>query len=316
MCYVRLYIFFLYLLFQLKSRIKPIQSQFESYREDVDRAQNELQHEEHEDAWDRILPAARDQDTRNEEHIPEVPSLPEQYDLGMDLGLPINVEEQMQPSNEMNDEEYMSKMRQLNQEQIDFVYQVLHHVKTSPEPIFRFLSGGAGVGKTFVTKMLYQALLKYMNRMPGTNPSFPFILLMAPTRKAAHLLKGNTIHSALKVPINQSMEYRSLDADRLNTLRTQLAQVQFIIIDEISMVGSGLLSFINARLKEVFMSSAPFGGTSVLACRDLFQLRPVCDSAIFQPVKTGYEPLARNLWRDTFQLFELKQIMRQDNLDF
>ena len=137
----------------------------------------------------------------------------------------------MQHSNEMNDEEYSSKMRQLNQEQIDFLYQVLHHIKTSPEPIFRFLSGGAGVGKTFVTKMLYQTLLKYMNKMPWTDPSFPLIILLALTGKATYLLKGNTIHSALKVPINQSVEYHSFDADRLNNLRTQLAQVQLIIFD-------------------------------------------------------------------------------------
>ena len=126
-----------------------------------------------------------------------------------------------------------SVMRQLNQEQIDFVYQVLHHIKTSPEPIFRFLSGGAGVGKTFVTKMLYQALIKYMNKMPWRDPSFPFINLLAPIEKATYLLKGSAIHSALKVPINQSMEYHSLDADRLNTLRTQLAQVQLIIFDNL-----------------------------------------------------------------------------------
>ena len=120
---------------------------------------------------------------------------------------------------------------------------------------------------------------------------------MAPTGKAAYLLKGNKIHSALKVPINQSMVFHSLDADQLNNPRTQLAQVQFAIIDAISKVGLGRLSFINARQKEVSMSSTPLGGKSVLACVDIFQLLHVFDSSVFQPVKTGYGPLASNLLR-------------------
>ena len=238
------------------------------------------------------------------------------YDIGVDLGIPIHVEEYIQPNNEMDDMEYRTKMRLLNPGQLTFLYEVLQHVKTSDSPIYRFLSGGAGVGKTFLLKMLYQSLLKFFNRAPGIDPSLLFILLLAPTGKAAYLLKEKTIHSALKVPINQSREFKTLDSDRLNTLRTQLEQVRFIFIDEVSMVGSGLLAFVDARLKEVFFTSKSFGGKSVIACGDLFQLRPVCDSPIFQLPRSAYGALATNLWQDLFKMCELTQIMRQENMEF
>ena len=61
-------------------------------------------------------------------------------------------------------------MRTLNRKQSEFVMDVLHHAKTSDEPICRFLSGGAGVGKTHVTTLLYQSLYRYLNKRPGVDP--------------------------------------------------------------------------------------------------------------------------------------------------
>ena len=96
-----------------------------------------------------------------------------------------------------------------------------YHAKTSDEPICRFVSGGAGAGKTHVTTLLYQSLYRYLNEKPGVDPDKPCILLMAPTGKAAYLIRGNTLHSALKIPVNQKLQYKSLDTDSLNTLRSK-----------------------------------------------------------------------------------------------
>lgn len=57
----------------------------------------------------------------------------------------------------------------LNKEQKEFFYHVLYLIKTSDEPFYCFLSGGAGVGKSHVTKALYQAALKYYNSRAGGN---------------------------------------------------------------------------------------------------------------------------------------------------
>ena len=146
---------------------------------------------------------------------------------------------------------------------------VLHHAKTSDEPICRFLSGGAGVGKTHVTTSLYQSLYRYWNKRPGIDPNKPCILLMAPTGKAAYLIRGNTLHSALKIPVNQKLQYKSLDTDSLNTLRMQMMGVKYIFIDEVSMVGSGMLTlFTNGYRKswEVLVISGGFQWYLLVIC--------------------------------------------------
>lgn len=50
---------------------------------------------------------------------------------------------------------------------------------------------------------------------------------------------------------------------------------------------------------------------NIVTVGDLFQLRPVMDNWIFTQSNKGYGPLAANLWRDNFKLFELTVIMRQ-----
>ena len=75
-------------------------------------------------------------------------------------------------------------------------------------------------------------------------------MTLAPTGKAAFLAGGATIHSVLHVPANQSLTYHRLDHESINTLRLQIGHIKLWLIDEISMVGHRLLSFINHRLQE------------------------------------------------------------------
>ena len=103
----------------------------------------------------------------------------------------------------------------------------------------------------------------------------------------------------------------------MNTIRSQLQKLQVIFIDEISMVGSGMFSFLNLRLQQVMGTKEPFGRLNVITVGDLFQLKPVFDDWIFQNSKEGYNALATNLWQQYFQMFELTQVMRQrEDKDF
>ena len=191
---------------------------------------------------------------------------------------------------------------------------MLHLTKTSDEPFYCFLSGGAGVGKSHLTKALYQAALKYYNTRAGENFAEVNVLMLAPTGKAAYNIKGNTIHSALAIPACQSLEnYKSLDSSQLNTLRCQIGGVKLIFLDEISMVGNTMFTVqIDNRLKDVKGSALPFGGVSIIAIGDLFQLKSVMDSYIFKDMDNSeYSILTQNLWQEHFQMFELQEIMRQ-----
>lgn len=87
------------------------------------------------------------------------------------------------------------------------------------------------------------------------------------------------MHSALKIPANQSHQHKPLACGFLNTLRNELAGVKLIFIDEIFMVGLKVLNCINQRLMEVMNSPKPFG--------DLFQLKPVMGAYVFSQPKGG-----------------------------
>ena len=83
------------------------------------------------------------------------------------------------------------------------------------------------------------------------------------------------------------------------------------------MVGNTTLSFIDTRLQQLTGTKAAFGGLSVIAVGDLYQLKPVKDFLICLDLKEGASSLARNLWKELFTMYELVDIMRQkDDLDF
>ena len=94
------------------------------------------------------------------------------YDLGIDFGIGrkqvLSHDEQL--SGKMLDDEYRCMIQTLNEKQKHYFYHVLYYVKTSNEPIYNFLSGGAGVGKSVLLKALYQALIKLFSHTPGENP--------------------------------------------------------------------------------------------------------------------------------------------------
>ena len=76
-----------------------------------------------------------------------------------------------------------------------------------------------------------------------------------------------------------------------------------------------LLKLIYLRLQEAKGNQLPFGGVNIICVGDLYQLQPVMQSYIFMDISTEYGPLATNLWKEYFTIFELTQIMRQKDDD-
>ena len=236
------------------------------------------------------------------------------YDLADDLGIPsCSIVDERVICNEMSEEEYREAVRCLNNEQTVFFYHILHLLRTSDDPFYCFLSGGGGVGKSRVTKALYQAAIKCLNSNAGDDFEQTRALLIAPTGKAAFNIHGSSIHSALAVPANRSLHsYQRLDASRLNSLRNKLGGLKVIFVDEISMVGNSMFNIqLNKRLQEIKGIDSDFGGISIIAMGDLFQLEPVFDGYVFETLKGSYGALATNLWAKHFSMYELRQIMRQ-----
>ena len=271
-----------------------------------------------EDQYDLIAPTTQDIEHQDKaEGTDDLhPDLNEKYDLSDDIGIPSATSSNIEPLilNEMLDDEYIEVVQMLNKQQKEFFYHTLHLIKTSEKTFYSFLSGGGGVGKSHLTKSIYQAALKYYNTRAGDDFQQIKVLLLAPTGKAAFIIKGNTIHSALLIPTCQSLKnYKPLDSKRLNTLRSQLGGIKLILLDEISMVGNSMFSVqINNRLKDIKGSKETFGGVSIIAIVDLFQLKPVMDGFIFKDFDNSqYGVLTPNLWKQHFKMFELEEIMRQ-----
>lgn len=123
-----------------------------------------------------------------------------------------------------------------------------------------------------------------------------------------------TLHSAL-LGRSKCSGFQPLNHDRLNSLRSKLSRLALVIIDEVSMVGSNMLFEIHRRLQQIkgVSPDITFGGVSILAVGDLYQLPPVAQSQVFSTVSDSYAQFygSGSLWVDEFELIELDEIMRQ-----
>ena len=237
-------------------------------------------------------------------------------DLGIEFNLPSTDHEVELIPERVSEDEYREMVQKLNKEQREFFTHVLQWVKTKDEPLYAFLSGGAGVGKSHVIRTVYQSLHRYLCSKQGENPDDIRILMCAPTGKAAYHIHGITNHAAFKINPNQGFAYTKLDSSTLNSVRVKYRNLKVVLMDEVSMVGFMQLNFINLRLQEIKGNRQFFGGVSVIFIGDLFQLKPVFDTWIFKvPNKSqpAYENLATNIWNEVVSMHELQIIMRQQD---
>ena len=75
---------------------------------------------------------------------------------------------------------------------------------------------------------------------------------------------------------------QSVAENKLGRFR-RWANVDLLIIDEISMVGSRTFNQINQRLQQIMKNNLPFGGISLICYVDFNRLRPVGDRYVFCP---------------------------------
>ncbi|KAM9699314.1 uncharacterized protein ACNS7B_003452 [Menidia menidia] len=186
----------------------------------------------------------------------------------------------------------------------------------NPQQFFLYVNGGAGTGKSHLIKCIYSEARKILSRLQAFSEEFdlstPTVLLTAFTGTAAFNICGTTLHSLLKLPRSLKPPIQGL-GNKLDELRAELFSAQIIIIDEISMVSKPLFAYVDARLKQIKGNQRPFGGVSVLAVGDFYQLPPVRQS---KPLCV-HEPADIDLWREHFQMITLTEIMRQkDDLVF
>ena len=177
---------------------------------------------------------------------------------------------------------------------------------SKPEPYYIFLSGGAGVGKSYFIKVITEYLRKIL-KYPGQNfEKEPSVIITASTGKAAANIDGTTVHSAFSLPHQGagSIRNRNLGNEKLHLLRNKYRYLQVLLLDEVSMIGELTFNDLDIRLQKIMNNHMPFGGISVILIGDLMQLPPVKQKCIFDNVNYNW---------DLFKLHELIEIVRQSS---
>ena len=182
---------------------------------------------------------------------------------------------------------------------------------TAIDPLHIFLTGNAGCGKSFLTKVLYQSLSKTFSYR-NSELEKAKVLLLAPTGVAAINMGGTTINTGLNIPVGCFGKHLPPLSDKMRSmLRNRLSEVKVIIIDKVSMVSNDLLLHIHLRLTEIFVSKGnfPFARITVIALGDFLQLPPVRTRPVYAEYKNTWHNLD-SLW-GLFEIAELTEVMRQ-----
>lgn len=125
-----------------------------------------------------------------------------------------------------------------------------------------FVSGPAGVGKSYVIAKLCAILAKAGITYAVT----------ATTGTAALLVEGVTIHSWSGIGVAQTVEGA---LSKAQYKRNNWIGVKVVVIDEVSMLSGGLFDILNQVGQVIRNSKKPFGGITMVFCGDFCQLSPV-----------------------------------------
>ena len=110
----------------------------------------------------------------------------------------------------LRDDSYAQCIRRLNTKQREYLLGTMNLLKTSRDPIFHFITGGAGSGKSVLIEALYQSMVRWFNfkgiqkseKIKDQDPDKPKVLLLGSTGKSAFNIGGTTIHSALGITVS------------------------------------------------------------------------------------------------------------------
>lgn len=136
------------------------------------------------------------------------------------------------------------------------------------------LQGAGGTGKSYTIKTIVQ-----WARKNGIN-----IGTTATTGAAAILINGSTLHSFLGVGLANKTPAELAEAVKTKKrfVYNRLLRLEFLVIDEISMMDSDLFETISIFLGIIKGNRKPFGGMQLLLSGDLYQLPPVRGKHFFK----------------------------------
>jgi len=199
----------------------------------------------------------------------------------------------------------------LNKEQ-NRVFNIVaeHTMMEKPHQLLMYLGGPGGTGKSRVVN----ALRDFFESRSETRR----FRLAAYTGVAARNIGGATLHSLLQM--NESGKNMSVKAKR--DLSAMWEGVDYLFVDELSMIGCEMLHNVSRALTEAKGSTAAFGGVNVILAGDFAQLPPIGDTRLYKDINTSSlaaaatnraqgKVLGRLLWLSFETVVILHEAMRQ-----
>jgi Helitron helicase-like domain at N-terminus/PIF1-like helicase len=198
---------------------------------------------------------------------------------------------------------------ELNKEQ-ERAFRIVanHSVSPHQDQLKMYLGGMGGTGKSRVLAALshFFTLQKEAHRF----------VIVAPTGSAAALLGGSTYHSMFGINDFNSNS-------QLSQVKANLAGVEYVFFDEVSMLSARDLYRINNQLSKVFNTPEDsFGGLNMVFSGDFAQLPPAVGGegvslysqsigTIASSMKSQEEAIGKALWHQVTTVVILRQNMRQ-----
>jgi ATP-dependent DNA helicase PIF1 len=169
------------------------------------------------------------------------------------------------------------------------------------------LTGGGGVGKTYLVNKMREALPQKRIAMTAT------------TGLAALHIKGTTINSFLNFGTRTNVsQIRDIMRNHETWWKTfeRLSDNDIILIDEVSMMASDLTDLIDLIMKKSLENELPFGGKQMIFVGDFLQLPPVISE------KARKKELGSNIWafqseawkNADIKIFHLTEVKRQSDV--
>ncbi|EXX69416.1 Pif1p [Rhizophagus irregularis DAOM 197198w] len=178
------------------------------------------------------------------------------------------------------------------------------------EPLRLIIMGTAETSKSYLINAIRARLQEIaMNNGAETSP----VIVLAPTGIAAFNIYGTMIYSTLSILINSSN--LNIEGEQLKNLQKKLNEVNYVIIDEKSMLGRCILFVVDSRLRTVFPEhqNQPFGDRSVILVGDFGQLPPVIDEPMYSK-KPRHDSLSNdgmNVYNQFREVYRLDAVCRQ-----
>lgn len=192
---------------------------------------------------------------------------------------------------------------------------VSHLSGANPTPLFMFISGEGGTGKSFIIDLVREFTRLRYGKQLGL---YGAVAVMGPTGCAANLVEGQTWQASYGVGKGSDKNGKNnMSQESAKKVGERFRGTKLIIIDEISMINlenladmsyrhqQGLLALTDDNDEKQYISSRPFGGIHVIFTGDFHQLRPIFGPGIFtNKVLSGKALEGQIIWRNTLNEYE------------